>query len=406
MINYDEVIAFLEKEYADVDAVTRFKQAYRTFCETGEWQPAYKVSVAGWQHLDGVMLLEPADTLDDDYQVHLTATTERSLRELLNAFPRRRIGLFHLTEKWIENRVHDVLEGDIVQTDTGSFYRGIKRGSGTKAEQRTVSKRKDVIVSHLRKLASLKGKFEHSQFLIEGHLIVERAVADGLPIETLLYTPGFLATPEGKTLITQATTENLSAYQVSDGVMGSVTTTRPIPPIAASVHLSYPNFLSASGSLNFHFSRRCFLLIAENIGNPDNLGMTLRTADAAGVSAVLLSDNGANPFHKNCIRASRGAIGRLPLFQTSSIGSAIETLQASGWQVLGATASAERQLYATDFGLPTAIVVGNENAGLSDAARQCCTELVGIPMASGQSSLNVGVAAGVLLYELTRRYRI
>lgn len=406
MINYDDVIAFLEKEYTDVDAVTRFKQAYRTFRETGEWQPAYEVSVAGWQHLDGVMLLEPTDTLDDDYQVHLTATTERSLRELLNAFPRQRTGLFRLTEEWIENRVHDVLEGDIVQTDTGSFYRGIKRGSGTQAEQRTVSKRKDVIVSHLRKLASLKGKFEHSQFLIEGHLIVERAVADGLPIETLLYTTGFLATPEGKALITQATTENLSAYQVSDGVMGSVTTTRPIPPIAASVHLSYPNFLSASGSLNFHFSRKCFLLIAENIGNPDNLGMTLRTADAAGVSAVLLSDDGANPFHKNCIRASRGAIGRLPLFQTASIGSAIETLRASGWQVLGATASAERQLYATDFALPTAIVIGNENAGLSNEARQCCTELVGIPMASGQSSLNVGVAAGVLLYELTRRYRI
>ena len=406
MINYDEVIAFLEKEYSDVAAVTRFKQAYHTFCKTGIWQPAYEVSVAGWQQLDGVMLLEPTDTLDDDYQVHFTATTERSLKELLNAFPRRRIGLFRLTEKWIENRVDDVLEGDSVQTDTGAFYRGIKRGSGTEAEQRTVSKRKDVIVSHLRKLASLKGKFEHSQFLIEGHLIVERAVADGLPIETLLFTTGFLATREGKAFLKQAATENISAYQVSDGVMGSVTTTRPVPPIAASVHFSYPNFLSTSGSLNFHFSSKCMLLIAENIGNPDNLGMTLRTADAAGVSAVLLTDDGANPFHKNCIRASRGAIGRLPLFQTASIGSAIETLRASGWCVFGATASAERQLYETEFDLPTAIVVGNENTGLSDETRQRCTELIGIPMAAGQSSLNVGVAAGVLLYELTRRYRI
>jgi TrmH family RNA methyltransferase len=324
----------------------------------------------------------------------------------LNAFPRRHTGLFHLTEKWIEDRIHDVLEGDIVQTDAGTFYRGIKRGSSTKAEQRIVSKRKDVIVSHLRKIASLKGRFEHAQFLIEGHLIVERAVADGLPIETLLYTTGFLATPEGKTLLTHATAENLSAYQVSDGVMGSVTTTRPIPPIAASVHLSYPNFLSASSRLNFHFSPRCLLLIAENVGNPDNLGMTLRTADAAGVSGVLLSDDGVNPFHKNCIRASRGAVGRLPLFHAPSISEAIEVLRASGWYVLGATASAESQLYTTEFDSPTAIVIGNENTGLSDEARQSCTELIGIPMASGQSSLNVGVAAGVLLYELTRRYRI
>lgn len=406
MINYDEIITFLEKKNSDADAVSRFKQAYHTFCKTGTWHPAYQIFVTGWQQLDGVMLLEPEDAFDSDYRVHLTTATERGLRELLITFPRRCTGLFHIGEKWMENRIQDVLEGDVIQTEAGSFYRGIKRGSSTSAEQRTVSKRKDTIVSHIRKLASLKGKFEHSQFIIEGPLIVERAVEDGLPIETLLYTPGFVATLEGKALLTRATAENLSSYQVNDGVMGSITTTRPIPSIIASVHLSYPNFLSTSGSLNFHFSPRCILLITENIGNPDNLGMTLRTADAAGVSGVLLSSEGASPFHKNCIRASRGAVGRLPLFCTPDIGGAIDALRTSGWQVLGATASAKHQLHEMEFIRPTAIVVGNENKGISADARECCTELVRIPMASGQSSLNVGVAAGVLLYELTRQHGI
>ena len=405
MINYDKVIAFLEKESSDTNAVSRFKQAYETFCQTGKWHPTYEVFVTGWQELDGVMLLESEDILDGDYRVHLTTTTERSLRELLIAFPRRYSGLFHLNEKWIEDRIHDVFEGNVIQTGVGSFYWGVKRGS-TNAEQRTVSKRKDTIVSHVRKLASLKGKFEHSQFIIEGGLIVERAVEDGLPIESLLYTTEFAATAEGRSLLKRAVAENLSSYLVNDGVMGSITTTRPVPSIIASVHLSYPNFLSASGSLNFHFSPRCILLIAEDIGNPNNLGMTLRTADAAGVSAVLLSGEGASPFHKNCIRASRGAVGRLPLFHTSNIGAAIEALRASGWCVLGATASAKNQLYTTELSLPTAIVVGNENTGLSPETRERCTELVRIPMASGQSSLNVGVAAGVLLYELTRQHRI
>ena len=136
MINYDEIIAFLEKENSDADAVSRFKQAYHTFCKTGTWHPAYEVFVTGWQRLDGVMLLEPEDTFDGGYRVHLATTTERSLRELLIAFPRRYTGLFHLSEKWIENRIHDVLEGDVIQTDVGSFYRGIKRGSSTRAEQR------------------------------------------------------------------------------------------------------------------------------------------------------------------------------------------------------------------------------------------------------------------------------
>ena len=406
MIDYDKIIDFLEKEYSNADVVSRFKQAYYTFSKTGKWQPAYEVFVAGWQQLDGVMLLEPVDTSNSDYQVHLTATTERSLRELLLAFPRGYTGLFHSTEKWIEDKLQALLDGDVVQDSTGASYRGTKRGSSTKAEQRAVSKRKDTVVSHLRKLASLKGKLEHAQFVIEGHLTVERAVEGGFPIETLLYTTEFVATSKGQTLLKRAATENLSFYQVSTGVIGSVTTTRPVPSIVASVHLNYPYFLSESGSLNFHFSSRCTLLIAENIGNPDNLGMTLRTADAAGISAVLLSGTGANPFHKNCVRASRGAVGRLPLFYTPDTSSAIDALHSSGWCVLGATASAKNLLYEIEFPLPTAIVVGNENTGLSIETRERCTELVRIPMAPGQSSLNVGVAAGVLLYELTRQHRI
>ena len=82
---------------------------------------------------------------------------------------------------------------------------------------------------------------------------------------------------------------------------------------------------------------------------------------------------------------------------------AIEVLRLSDWNVLGGTSNAEKDLYAMKFSLPTAIVVGNENTGLSMETRASCTELVRIPMASGQSSLNVGVAAGVLLYELARQ---
>ena len=406
MTNYDKVIAFLERENSDAEIVSRFKQAYHTFSKTGEWYPTYQVLTTGWQKLDGVLLMTPENAFDADYEVYLAARTERGLRELLLAFPRRCTGMFHLAEKWMDNGIHDVLEGEVVRTDAGSVYRGIKRGSGAVAERRTVSKRKDAIAAYMRKLATLKGRLEHSQFVVEGDLMVERAVSDGLPIEGILYTTALLATSEGKSLLKRASTDNLSCYQVSDGVMGSITTTRPVPLVTASVHFKFQHFLSASGEPNFHFSSACTMLIAENIANPDNLGMTLRTADAAGMSAVLLSSVGASPFHKNCVRASRGAVGRLPLYYATDIGSVIEALRASGWNVLGATASGEKELYTTKFSPPTAIVVGNENTGLSIEAREHCTELVRIPMASGQSSLNVAVAAGVLLYELARQHRI
>lgn len=402
---HDKLITFLEVVDPNAEEVLHFKQAYHSYSKTGVWQQTYQVFTSGWLNIDGAMLMKPEDTLDADYRVYITATTERSLRELLLAFPRRCVGMFHIAEEWIEERIKDILEGNFVHTDSRKYFRGIKRGSHTQAEQRVVSKRKDETAAHIRKLASLKGKFEHSQFVIEGEMMVERAVTDGLPIETILYTAKFVSTPDGKKFIKRVFDENLSCYSVNDGVMGSVTTTRPVPSIVASVHLNYPLFLSESGQLNFHFSQNCILLIAENVGNPDNLGMTLRTADAAGVSAVLLSGNGASPFHKNCIRASRGAVGRLPMFHVPNTNLAIEQLKLSGWRVIGATAKAENDLYTMEYTAPTAIVVGNENTGLTDETRERCTDLVRIPMAAGQSSLNVGVATGVLLFELSRQKR-
>ena len=407
MTNYDEIIAFLERENPDAETVSHFKQAYQTFLETGDWHPTYQVHTTGWQTLDGVLLMTPEENLPDvDYRVYLSATTERSLRELLLAFPRRCCGMFHLTEKWMDNGLHDLLEGEVIHTDAGRFYRGVKRGSGAAAAQHPVSKRKDAIAVHMRKLATLKGKLAYSQFVVEGDLMIERAVSDGLPIEALFYTTALLATPDGQHLLKRAFTDNISCYQVSDGVMGSVTTSRPVPSAVASVHFKFKHFLSDTGEPNFHFSPHCTMLIAENIANPDNLGMTLRTADAAGVSAVLLSSVGASPFHKNCIRAARGAIGRLPLYDATDIVRVVMGLRASGWHVFGGTSSAKKELQTTSFSPPTAIVVGNENIGLSPEVRESCTELVRIPMASGQSSLNVAVAAGVLLYELTRQHRI
>ena len=403
MLNYDKLIAFLEIADPNAAELLHFKQAYHSYSKTGEWHPVYQIFTSGWLNLEGVMLMTPENTSEADYQVYIIATTERSLRELLLTFPRQSIGIFRITEKWIEERIQDIFEGESIQANSRTYYRGIKRGSQIKAEQRTVSKRKDSIAAHIRKLASLKGKLEHSQFVVEGEMMVARAVSDGLPIESVLYTADYVATPDGRNFLKQVIQENISCYQVNDGVMGSVTTTRPVPSIVASVHLNYPPFLSETGQLNFHFSKNCTLLIAENVGNPDNLGMTLRTADAAGVSAVLLTEEGASPLHKNCIRASRGAVGRLPMFHIPSTELAIEQLKTSGWKVVGATASAENELYKMEYTFPTAIVVGNENSGLSVETRERCTELVRIPMAAGQSSLNVGVAAGILLYSLTRQ---
>ncbi len=348
------------------------------------------------------MLMKQMEGHDSDYRILVSATTERSLTELLLAFPRSSLGMFFLTNEWIERRILDLFDGKKVNVGPEIRFVGTKKGNITAAEQKTLTKKKNEIANNLAKLTPIKGRSENIQFLIEGEMLVERAFYDGLPIEKVLYTNDFVSSTAGKDFLKKVFAENLSIYLTRDSVLGSLTTTRPIPSIIASVHQSYPIFLNEDGQMNFNFSQDCMLLIIENVQNPDNLGMTLRTADAAGVSAVLISGEGANPFHKNCIRASRGAVGRIPIFYVPSSKSAIEKLKARGWHIIGATAKAEKEIYTSSYRTPIAVIVGNENSGLTEETRNQCTELVTIPMATGQSSLNVGVAAGILLYELRR----
>ncbi len=385
-----------------MEQVLRFISASQTSSLTDELLKTCKVFVSGWKQIDGVMLIRQMDGHDSNYRTIVNATTERSLRELLLTFPRNAIGTFLLTNEWLEKRILDLFEGEKHNVGSECRFVGTKKGSTTEAEQKTLTKKKDAITSNLGHLTSIKGRFENSQFLIEGEMMVERAFSDGLPIENVLYTNEFISSAAGRDFLTKVFAENLSIYLTRDSLIGSLTTTRLIPSIIASVHLSYPPFLDKDGLLNFHFSQDCILLIIENVQNPDNLGMTLRTADAAGVSAVLISGEGANPFHKNCIRASRGAFGRIPIFYVSSTKSAIEKLKANGWHIIGATARAEKELHTSANKRPIAVVVGNEHSGLTEETRNHCTELVSIPMATGQSSLNVGVASGILLYELMR----
>jgi TrmH family RNA methyltransferase len=178
--------------------------------------------------------------------------------------------------------------------------------------------------------------------------------------------------------------------------MGLITPTRPLPAIVTAIWGRVRDVAA------YRPGKQAVILVAEQINNPENLGMTLRTADAAGAEAVVVA-GGADPLHRECVRAARGAVGRIPIYSCADLPAWIEQLRTQGILVVGATGNVERELYEVDLPIPLAIVVGNETDGLTDATLAACSSLVRIPMAPGQDSLNVGVAAGVLLYDVVRR---
>lgn len=145
-----------------------------------------------------------------------------------------------------------------------------------------------------------------------------------------------------------------------------------------------------------------FVLIAEGIEKPGNLGAMLRSAEAAGVHAVIAVDPGTDWGNPNVIRGSKGAVHALPV-ATATLAETLAWLAARGIRLVATTPDTEALHSDTDLTGAVAIAVGTEKYGLSDAALTAATERVRIPMAGKVNSLNAAVAAAIVLFEAVRQ---
>ena len=143
------------------------------------------------------------------------------------------------------------------------------------------------------------------------------------------------------------------------------------------------------------------LLVLDGVQDPHNLGACLRTADAAGVHAVLVPADRAVGLTSSVRKIASGA--SVPFMQVSNLARALRCLQQRGLWLVGASSDANNSLYSADLKDPLAIVLGGEGKGLRRLTREHCDLLVSIPMAGNVASLNVSVATGVVLFEAIRQ---
>jgi len=146
-----------------------------------------------------------------------------------------------------------------------------------------------------------------------------------------------------------------------------------------------------------------FLLVLDGVQDPHNLGACLRTADAAGVQAVIVPRDRAAGITPVVRKVACGAAETVPVFTVTNLARSLRQLKEAGVWIYGASGDAERSLYGTDLRGPLALVLGGEGKGLRRLTRELCDFLIAIPMAGRVESLNVSVAAGVLLYEAQRQ---
>ena len=146
-----------------------------------------------------------------------------------------------------------------------------------------------------------------------------------------------------------------------------------------------------------------FFVILDEIEDSHNLGSILRTADCAGAHGVIVPKRRSAGLTAAVAKTSAGAVEHVPVARVTNLARTIERLKEEGVWIVGADPRAERTVYETDLTLPIAVVIGNENSGISRLVREKCDYLAKLPMFGQINSLNASVAAALFMYEVVRQ---
>jgi TrmH family RNA methyltransferase len=253
------------------------------------------------------------------------------------------------------------------------------------------------IIKDIRALGLKKHREETGLFIAEGLKLVIDALDAGWAIETLVVAKTQLHNP----LLTQTAARTVAlgadVVEASEKVLG-VITRRDNPQSAIGV------FRQKTTSLDkLDLGKDGVVVVLDRVRDPGNLGTILRTADAVGAKGVVLVGDCVDPFSLETVRATMGSIFAVPIVRASEG-------QLLGWRtkfrglVAGTHMSGTTDYRAPDYaGKPTLLMMGNEQAGLSEPLAKACDMLLRIPQAGRADSLNLAIATGVMLFEVRRK---
>jgi TrmH family RNA methyltransferase len=245
------------------------------------------------------------------------------------------------------------------------------------------------LVKRVRLLADRKYRRRESAFVVQGIQPVWQAVEAGADIEVLMVAPDLLRHPGAAAMVAAREASGVKVARIADrdGPSGLAAIVRAAP-------LSLGELAIGPGSL--------FAALHEP-GNPGNIGTIVRTASAAGADGVILLGPAADPYDPVAVKASMGALFTVPVAAGVSPGEFLDWAAAGGVTVAAASAKESVPCWQADLILPLALLLGSEGSGLPAGLLAAADERVAIPMTGTAESLNLAVAAGILLYEVRRR---
>lgn len=247
-----------------------------------------------------------------------------------------------------------------------------------------ITSMKNPKVAAWKALKERKGRRESGCFLVEGRKMVEEALQSGFLVEALLLVEDFPAQemqlPDGQ----------VPVYLLPPHVLAAVCDTKTPQGIAAVVRICQQTALGKH------------IVVLDGVQDPGNVGTIIRTADAAGMSGVLLSTQCADVFSPKVLRATMGSIFRMGICVSENLPQELMNLRENGYSILSSQLDGEPFYERHPVGEQFALIIGNEGNGVSDEVSATATHRVRLPMRGGAESLNAAIAAAIMMYELMR----
>jgi TrmH family RNA methyltransferase len=246
------------------------------------------------------------------------------------------------------------------------------------------------------RLRDRRARDESGLTIVDGGREVRRALEAGVEVEEAFVCESLLRTDDARAAVRALEAAGAQAWTTSEPAFAKVAFGERAEGVVAIVRIP------STGLDAIRLPVEPLMVVLEAVEKPGNLGAVLRSADGAGADALLLADPRTDPFNPNAIRASAGTAFSVPM-ATGSTAEVRAWLGARGIRAVAARLDAETEPWDADLGGPLAIALGSEAGGLSRAWSTDDVAAVRLPMLGVADSLNVSVAAAVLLYEARRQ---
>ncbi|PSR22152.1 MAG: RNA methyltransferase [Sulfobacillus acidophilus] len=243
-----------------------------------------------------------------------------------------------------------------------------------------------------RLIASRTARKKSQETVIEGYRLIEEALAAGVTPRVVVYSPKWVERAEGRSFLIRLQALSIHLFYVTDRLFDEITQVETPPGLLAVVPVPEPLPLQRVLERTDY---PLLLPVAVGIQDPGNLGTLMRASLASGAASMAMGPNTVEAFNPKAIRASAGAVFRLPLVELTSPDMA--RLREAGVGVKAATVSGGTPYYDVDWSAPTVLLLGNEGNGL-DESWLAQAQTVTIPMSWAADSLNVSLAGAVILF--------